>query len=138
VSALVIGCLIGLYLATHPVMYDQPPAPAIETRLAPEPTVRTANPPDASTSKPTVREVAGTASTYGPGFEGRLALPEGPGIHVRICGPAACVDRVSNDAGPSLAMQRKGRIADLDVATFELVSGKSWRAGLVRVTVEYL
>jgi hypothetical protein len=140
-SIVTIGCAIGLFLGGGLIRYDQPPAPPTETRLAEAPAVRTANPPDSSTSSepgPVRRSATGIASTYGPGFAGYLALPEGPGIRVRICGPAACAVRVSNDAGPSLAMQRKGRIADLDVATFELVSGKSWRAGLVRVTVEYL
>jgi hypothetical protein len=81
---------------------------------------------------------AGTASTYGPGFDGYLALPEGPGHLVEVCGAGGCVTRTSNDAGPSLAMQRLGRIVDLDVADFEAVSGKSWTAGLAPVTVEYL
>jgi hypothetical protein len=32
-------------------------------------------------------------------------------------------------------MQRRGRVADLDVATFELVCGVPWTVGLCRVTV---
>jgi hypothetical protein len=139
-----IGLVIALLLG-----YDHGLAPATDTRVAPaleEP--RTAIPPS-STPSPTARAgsqsakgaarvVRGIASTYGPGFAGFLALPEGPGIRVRVCGPASCVERTSNDAGPSLKMQRAGRIVDLDVATFEAVSGASWRKGLVRVTVEYL
>lgn len=83
--------------------------------------------------------VGGIASTYGPACRVRcLALPEGPGHRVRICGPAECVTRTSNDAGPSLAMQRQGRVVDLSLRDFERVSGRSWRTGLVRVTVEYL
>lgn len=139
--SLAVGCAIGILVGTlFPIRYDQPPAPPIETRLAEDPPVRTASPPDPSTSpsEPAPRRVSGIASTYGPGFDGYLALPEGPGIRVRICGPAACAIRTSNDAGPNLAMQRKGRVVDLDVPTFELVAGTSWRAGLVRVTVEYL
>jgi hypothetical protein len=59
------------------------------------------------------RTVRGIASTYGPAFgPGWLALPEGVGVRVRVCGPAACIVRTSNDAEPDLAMQRAGRIAD--------------------------
>jgi hypothetical protein len=80
--------------------------------------------------------MTGTASTYGPGFDGYLALPSGPGHKVRICGAGGCVSRVSNDSGPDLAMQRKGRIVDLDVADFEAVCGLPWTRGLCRVSVE--
>lgn len=139
-----IGIVISLLLGYNHVL-----APTTDTRVASaleEP--RTAIPPS-STPSPTARVrpsaapdparvVRGIASTYGPGFAGFLALPEGPGIRVRICGPAACVVRTSNDSGPNRAMQRKGRVVDLDVATFEKVAGASWRKGLVRVTVEYL
>ena len=86
----------------------------------------------------TSRTVEGTASTYGPGYAGLIALPEGRGIRVRICGPARCVVRTSNDAGPSRKMQRRGRIVDLDARTFTKVCGCGWRTGLVRVSVEYL
>lgn len=96
-------------------------------------------PAHAEVVRPEARHVArGLASTYGPGYAGYLALPEGPGVRVRICGPAACVVRTSNDAGPDRKMQRRGRVVDLDVATFETVCGCGWRAGLVRVSVEYL
>jgi hypothetical protein len=73
----------------------------------------------------------GLASTYGPGY----AIPEGPGHLVSVCGPADCITRTSNDAGPSLAMQRAGRVVDLNVADFEQVCGCAWTAGLVRVRV---
>jgi hypothetical protein len=81
---------------------------------------------------------SGSASTYGPGYAGYLALPEGPGHRVTICGPGGCITRTSNDAGPNKAMQRQGRIADLNVADFEAVCGCPWTRGLVHVTVEYL
>jgi hypothetical protein len=87
------------------------------------------------------RTVEGIASTYGPGYNGWLALPEGKGFRVRICSTATgiCAVRTSNDAGPSKAMQRAGRVADLDVATFEALCLCNWRSkGLIRVTVEYL
>ena len=77
----------------------------------------------------------GTASTYGPGFDGYLALPAGRGIHVRICGAGGCIDRVSNDKGPVPSLHR---VADLDVADFEKVCGCPWTMGLCRVTVEVL
>ncbi len=78
----------------------------------------------------------GTASTYGPAFgPGWLAVPQGPGIHVRVCGAARCIERTSTDAGPDLATQRAGRIVDLSVRDFELVCGCSWTRGLTSVTV---
>jgi len=87
--------------------------------------------------------LGGTAShvgtQYGPDY---LALPEHewgqPGLLVRICGDAACIVRRSTDAGPDLAMQRLGRIADLNAWDFEVVSGLPASAGLAEVTVEYL
>lgn len=83
--------------------------------------------------------VVGIASTYGPGFDGRLAWPRGPGFLLRICGPGGCREGTSNDSGPSLAMQRLGRIVDLDVATFEAVCGGPWFVlGLCDVSVEVL
>jgi hypothetical protein len=79
----------------------------------------------------------GTASTYGPAFgPGWLAVPQGPGIRVRVCGSGGCIVRTSTDAGPDLAMQRLGRIVDLSVRDFELVCGCSWTVGLVPVSVE--
>ena len=84
----------------------------------------------------------GTASHVGYGY-GRLylALPEHrwgrPGIRVRICGAGGCIDRTSTDAGPSLAMQRAGRIADLNAWDFETVCGIPASRGLCTVTVTY-
>jgi hypothetical protein len=60
--------------------------------------------------------------SYGPLY---LAIPEGPGWRVRVCGPAACLDRVSTDAGPDLFLQRAGRIGDLSAVDFEAVCGLS-------------
>lgn len=138
-----IGIVVAILLGYAPGL-----APATDTRVAPaleEPrtAIPPSSPPTAARVRPSAapdpaRVVRGIASTYGPGFAGFLALPEGPGIRVRVCGPASCVERTSNDAGPSRKMQRAGRIVDLDVETFEAVSGASWRKGLVRVTVEYL
>lgn len=80
----------------------------------------------------------GIATTYGPGWDGWIAWPDGPGWRLRICGPSACTVRVSNDAGPSLAGQRMGRVIDLDVSTFELVCGVPWRRGYCDVSVQVL
>ena len=90
-----------------------------------------------ATSKPR-RSVVGIASTYGPGWDGWLAWPGGPGWKLRVCGPARCVVIVTTDAGPDLAMQRAGRVVDLDVATFERVAGAPWTIGLTKVTVTVL
>jgi len=76
---------------------------------------------------------SGIASTYGPGFDGYLALPQGPGIPVRICGNLGCVTKTSNDEGPVPSLHR---VADLDVPTFEAVCGP-WRMGLCAVTLEW-
>jgi hypothetical protein len=73
------------------------------------------------------------APSYGPRY---LALPDGPGITARICGPVACVVRTSTDAGPDRAMQRAGRVADLSFRDFAAVCGcDPWAVGLVRVVV---
>lgn len=75
----------------------------------------------------------GIASTYGPGFDGLTAARDWPrGSVLRICGMAACVTRTVNDYGPA---KWTGRLLDLDVPTFELVSGMPWRMGLTAVTV---
>jgi hypothetical protein len=137
-------------VATEDAASELPGAPLVALPApssSPTSTVRTAAPQAgaASMAEPIVlaarsgTRVAGTASTYGPAFgPGWLALPEGAGIRVRVCGPATCIERVSNDAGPDLAMQRAGRIVDLSVRDFELVCGCSWQRGLVPVTLERL
>ena len=68
---------------------------------------------------------------YGAAY---LALPEGAGVRVTICA-ATCVTLTSTDAGPSLAMQRAGRVADVGVLTWERVCGRPRAVGLCRVTV---
>ncbi len=84
------------------------------------------------------RPVTGIASHMGHTEpDGYLALPSGPGTRVRICGKVGCVTRVSTDAGPSLAMQRAGRVADLSIYDFARVCGDP-SAGLCRVTIARL
>jgi hypothetical protein len=82
--------------------------------------------------------IRGTASYMGPAFPASyLALPRGPGITVRICGAGGCVTMRSTDAGPDLAMQRLGRVADLSNWAWLRVCGEPLSAGLCRVTVRY-
>jgi len=109
--------------------------PAVPGRIAHTLSAVAASGPMPTGSPRTAPILRGTATTYGPGWDGWLALPQGPGVRVRICGAGGCVVRTSTDAGPSLAMQRQGRIADLDVTTFEAVCGVPWTRGLCRVTV---
>jgi hypothetical protein len=97
---------------------------------------------DGGVSLEAARSVKGTASHYGAAcIEGCLALPEHrwgrPGIRVQVCGPAGCITRTSTDAGPSLEMQRAGRVVDLARNDFERVCGCPWSVGLVAVTVRY-
>ena len=65
-----------------------------------------------------------------------LALPEGPGQQVTICG-VRCLDMTSTDAGPSKAMQRAGRVADIGVVRWEYICGLPRSAGLCPVNVDY-
>ena len=117
----------GQSVVTEPAA---PPAPSASPSLRAVPRLAAAS----RTSTRTGQSVTGTASTYGPGFDGYLALPAGPGIHVRICG-VRCIDRVSNDKGPVASLHR---VADLNVADFEYVCGLPWARGLCRVSVEVL
>ncbi|SRR5260221_5872920 len=116
-----------------------------EIILTPKSTpIHVPKPIPSSISKPRLLDktyvtIIGTASTYGAGYEGFLALPEGPGIKVRITGPGGSIVRISNDAGPALFMQRRGRIIDLDATDFNFVCGCKWYiTGIVHVKVEYL
>ena len=111
-------------------------------RITPSPSPTRTRP--AATTKPRTAQrrepgaiLRGVASFMAPAYgAGYLALPAGPGHRVTICGPAACVTRTSNDAGPDLAMQRRGRVADLSFRDFATVCGcNPWVVGLVRVTV---
>ena len=105
------------------------PSPAASAVPGPRPT----NAPSANVSAPA--HLSGMASTYGPGWNGWIALPQGPGHTVRVCGRGGCLTVTSNDAGPSLARQREGRVIDLDVRAFEKVCGARWTIGLCPVTV---
>ena len=111
------------------------PAELVPGRIAHSLSAVAASGPKPTGSPRTAPILRGTASTYGPGWDGWLALPQGPGVRVRICGAGGCVVRTSTDAGPSLAMQRQGRIVDLDVTDFETVCGVPWTRGLCTVVV---
>ena len=97
------------------------------------PAVSTALPAARPAASHSLAQLIGIASNMGPGFGPTyLALPQGRGWIARICGPAACITRVSTDVGPE---RWTGRVADLNVADFEKVSGQSWLIGLTTVSV---
>ena len=79
--------------------------------------------------------VSHMGASQGPGY---LAIPKGPGWIVRLCGPGGCITRTSTDAGPSLAEQRAGRIADLYVGDFVAVCGVPASMGLCDATLTVL
>jgi hypothetical protein len=79
----------------------------------------------------------GDASTYGPGWDGWTAIPEGPGYRIRVCGPADCAELLTTDAGPDQRIH-PDRVVDLDVPTFEDVCGVPWRMGTCPVSVTIL
>jgi len=73
-------------------------------------------PPPATPATDTRSRIVGVASYVDPSYGSRyLALPQGPGHYVWICDSRMerCLARVSTDAGPDLAMQRRGRVADI-------------------------
>ena len=155
--AIAVGVVVGLSLASH-VFASAPwsaPDPAVNlvspgNAFRPEDAfgrVRTRAPrgsrvaPEAAAPQLPPRLVVGPgitgiASFVGPSYGPRyLALPGGRGITVRICGRAACIVRVSTDAGPDRAMQREGRVADLSWWDWQTVSGLSPARGLAPVSV---
>ena len=151
--ALVLGLLIiSATISVAPTNSDQSisyiPENFGTTIVVPTPSlialVAIPDPTPMSTPKTTPKPVSiyskikfGIASTYGPGYDGLLALPEGRGIKVEVCGPAGCIIRVSNDAGPDLTMQRARRVIDLNLNDFRLIGG-SYKLGLIKdVRVRY-
>jgi hypothetical protein len=113
-----------------------------EVLITPEPTAEpTAKPKPKPKQQFTFYKTRyGKATTYGPGYGGYLALPEGGGILVEVCGPVGCILRRSNDAGPSLASQRAGRVVDLNIRDFEIICGCQWNiVGVIKnVRVRYI
>ena len=134
----------GKTLYFEPVSTPTPmPTLIVTSKQTPKPTPKPAPKPTPKIApKPVPPSIYykvkyGIASTYGPGYAGLFALPEGRGIKVEVCGPGGCIIRCSNDAGPDLAMQRAGRIIDLNLADFEAIGG-SLMAGLINVRVRYI
>ena len=80
----------------------------------------------------TVVLLHGIASWYD---NGTTAMRWARGAHVRICGPAMCVNRVVTDWGPDFRLH-PDRVVDLMPSDFVLVCGCSLRIGLTTVTVE--
>jgi hypothetical protein len=112
-------------------------AAAEASREATAPAVGVGAPPKPEAEVGTAIE-SGIASYVNRGLGPRyLALPEGPGHRVRICAGERCLERTSTDAGPDLAMQRAGRVADLSFADFAwLCRCDPPTIGLLRVTIE--
>lgn len=102
--------------------------------------VRPVGAPPPSSALPEPSSITGIASYVGSFLGDRyLALPEGRGVRVRICAADRCIVRTSTDAGPDLAMQRAGRIADVSFVDFAaLCRCDPPDVGLLRVTVTRL
>jgi len=80
----------------------------------------------------------GQASTYGPGYGDLIAVPHRGRWLVRIIWHGRYVVRSTSDYGPNQRVY-PGRVIDLDVGTFQALSGENWARGLLYgVTVEYL
>jgi hypothetical protein len=80
----------------------------------------------------------GEASTYGPGYAGLIAVPRRGRWLVRITWHGRSLVRRTNDYGPDQRLF-PDRVIDLDVATFEALSGEDWTRGILApVTVQYL
>jgi hypothetical protein len=80
----------------------------------------------------------GEASTYGPGYAGLIAVPRHGRWLVEIIWHGRAVIRETNDFGPDPRIY-PDRVVDLDVATFEALSGENWMQGILApVTVVYL
>jgi transcriptional regulator with XRE-family HTH domain len=110
------------------------PSPATGTRPALVMTLRTATPPQPPSPRRTALRGVATwmPERYGSRY---LALPSGAGHRVRICGAGGCLVITSTDSGPSLAMQRAGRIADIGVRSWEGICGLPRSRGVCRVTI---
>lgn len=111
--------------------FSEPAAPTAS--LAPvQAAVRTQPIPVFSSSiKPPRYTVKGVASFYNNGTTA-MRLPAGTVI--RVCGAAACLDRVVNDYGPSASF-KPARIIDLYMPDFFKICGcPSW-SGVTEVTI---
>ena len=117
-AALVLGSLLGLVVAGS--------AQPVASRLTPAVTLL----PAAIVATPVVR--TGLASTYGPAYsEAWVAIPQGAGWRIRVCGAGGCRTLVTTDTGPTIP----DRIVDLPVGAFEAICGVPWTRGLCRVSL---
>jgi hypothetical protein len=110
--------------------------PSVQVTVIPKPTtrptpVRTAPPAVGTISTGKGYTLSGWASWYDNGTTA-MRLPRG--THVRICGPATCVDRTVTDYGPDASVF-PNRIVDMMPTDFATVCGCSPSKGTVRVTV---
>ena len=156
-TGIVVGLILGAFLA---ILLTSPGLAASRTGAVPgdegaprQPEApRTTNPRVVEDSRGASRQAdeaaMGAASSdlslegttgfalpsYGPRY---LAVPWGPGVRVRICSSVTCLDRVSNDAGPALSEQRKGRVADVSFEDFRRLCGgcDPWQVGRVSVVI---
>jgi hypothetical protein len=129
------GTLEGLSGAPH-VRGALDPGNGSQDVLSLEGAFRTA-PVTGGAPQPTVQDGFGNQPASSVIFEGTLAYADpsyGPlylairqprGSRVEVCGPAACLDRVSTDFGPSPWMASQGRIADVSSVDFEALCGLS-------------
>ena len=108
--------------------------PALITAPATGPYERLSGPaliPPPLTGTPADFTSQGTWAWADPSHGDRyLAIPEGPGYRVLVCGPAACLERFSTDAGPVKSLQRAGRLGDLSARDWLTVCGVELRFGL--------
>ena len=109
-----------------------PSAKALKVAPTPAPFVpaRAANAGRGTVKAPggVTQTLVGRASWYDNGTTA-ARLPRG--TLIKVCGPAACVERVVNDYGPGIP----GRVVDLMPRDFQRVCGCPPSAGLTRVTV---
>jgi hypothetical protein len=60
-------------------------------------------------------------ASYGARY---LATPEKRGTRLQVCGPMDCLTLTTNDVGPTLSLQRAGRIGDLSASVFQRICGE--------------
>ncbi len=121
---------VGWHSYADPVPGGASPSPTA-VHEQPAPTVAGSATPGVSVSGTLTGIASWMPERFGPAY---LALPEGPGIRVRICA-ATCLVMVSTDAGPDLASQRAGRVADIGVLAWERITGLPRGRGLAAVTL---
>jgi hypothetical protein len=123
---------VGSSPAVGLIMTPRPSVPEVVPKASPQPKV----PPVRKQTPKPQKIVTGKASTYGPGYDGYFALPQGRGHKVVICSVVTlrCLTRVSNDTGPKKSLNR---VADLDVKTFEYLCDCNWTKGIQTVTMTF-